>query len=285
MPQELEDIGYLVGEDWQHGSQPVPDFLLDVLDNKMLLPSSRMAPQPISIYGETYSITLGPQGRRDAQLIHHPRPSSISNPRVAASGASASAGDRSGRVLGAREWLGDEHIQRDYELLSQELWGSNPNLAARIRFVDPLMAFRVGQGTAADSLNAFHRIVDDRNGNDTADFLFLPVNDASATDLNQRGSHWSLLLVDRRDRNNPVAYHYDSSQGHNDRPAAMLAARVGAHLQNAPIRQQRNGYDCGVFVLDATRALARRLAGGRQPDLNLSNLVVDRQALQNRLRG
>ncbi|WP_407193303.1 Ulp1 family isopeptidase [Bradyrhizobium sp. STM 3566] len=286
VPQELEDIGYLVGEDWQHGSQPVPDFLLDVLDNKMLLPSSRMAPQPVSINGETYSITLGPRGRRDAQLIHHGGPSSAPKARVGGSAASAPAGDRSGRVLGARDWLGDEHIQRDYELLAQELWASNPNLAARTRFADPLTAFRVGQGTNAAALSAFHQIVDDPNGNDTADFLFLPVNDASTMDLDDRGSHWSLLLVDRRDRNNPVAYHYDSARGRNDRPAAMLAARVGAgdNLQNAPIRQQRNGYDCGVFVLDGTRALARRLAGRRQPDLNLSNLVVDRQALQNRLR-
>ncbi len=44
MPQELEDIGYLVGKDWQHGSQPVPDFLLDVLDNKMLLPFANGPP-------------------------------------------------------------------------------------------------------------------------------------------------------------------------------------------------------------------------------------------------
>ncbi|MDI3565581.1 Ulp1 family isopeptidase [Bradyrhizobium sp. Arg816] len=285
MPQELEDIGYLVGEDWQHGSQPVPDFLLDVLDNKMLLPSSRMAPQPVSINGQTYSITLGLRERRDAQLIHHPGPSSVPNAQVAASSASPSAGDRSGRVLGARDWLGDEHIQRDYELLSQELRGSNSNLARRIRFVDLLMAFRVDQGTEADALRAFHRIVDDRNENDRADFLFMPVNDASATDLNHRGSHWSLLLANRRDRSNPVAYHDDSSRGHNDRPAAMLAQRVGANLQNASIRHQRNGYDCGVFVLHGTRALARRLAGRRQPDLNPSNLVVDRRALHNRLRG
>ncbi|WP_253626049.1 Ulp1 family isopeptidase [Bradyrhizobium sp. USDA 4515] len=285
MPQELEDIGYLVGEDWQHGSQPVPDFLLDVLDNKMLLPTSRMAPQPVSINGETYSITLGPRGRRDAQLIHHAGPSSVPKTRVAGSAAGASAGDRSGRVLGAREWLGDEHIQRDYELLAQELWASNPNLAARTRFVDPLMAFRVGQGTDADALVAFHLIVDDRDGNDTADFLFLPVNDASATDLDRRGSHWSLLLVDRRDRDGPVAYHYDSAQGYNDRPAAMLAARMEADLQGASMRQQRNGYDCGVFVVDGTRALVRRLAGRRQSDLSLTNLVIDRQALQNRLRG
>lgn len=55
--------------------------------------------------------------------------------------------------------------------------------------------YGTGRGGA---LRAFHRIVDDGNGNDTADFLFMPVNDASATDLNHRGSRWSLLLVDRR---------------------------------------------------------------------------------------
>ncbi|MDA9465026.1 hypothetical protein XH87_10530 [Bradyrhizobium sp. CCBAU 53415] len=84
-----------------------------------------------------------------------------------------------------------------------------------------------------------------------------------------------------------VAHHYDSPpRGRYDRAAAMLAARVGAgdNLQNAAIRQQRNGHDCGVFVLDGTLALARRLAGRRQVDLNLSNPVVDRQALQNRPR-
>lgn len=62
----------------------------------------------------TYSITLGPRGRRDAQLIHHAGPSSAPKARVGGSAASASAGDRSGRVLGARDWLGDEHIQGDY---------------------------------------------------------------------------------------------------------------------------------------------------------------------------
>ncbi|WP_244521639.1 Ulp1 family isopeptidase [Bradyrhizobium sp. DOA9] len=286
MPQELEDVGYLVGEDWQHGSQPVPDFLLDVLDNKMLLPSSRMAPQPISINGETYSVVLGPRDRRDAQLIHHPRPSSDQDARIGASATSASAGGRSGRVLESRQWLGDEHIQRDYELLAQQLRESNPNLAARTRFADPLIAnYHLRLGAPDVSLSAFQRMVFDRNGTDVADFLFLPVNNASATDPDHRGTHWSLLFVDRRDRESPVAYHYDSAQGYNNRPAAMLAAAVGADLQDSHISQQRNGYDCGVFVVDGTRALVRRLAGRRQADLSLANLVIDRQALQKRLRG
>lgn len=67
---------------------------------------------------------------------------------------------------------------------------------------------------------------------DTADFLFLPVSDASLTDIDRRGSHWSLLLVDRSHRESrPVAYHYDSARAYNDRPAARLAARLGAILE------------------------------------------------------
>lgn len=301
VPQELEDIGHLVGDDWQHGTQPVSDFLFDVLDNRMLLPNSQFAPQPVAIHGETYSIALGPRGRRDAQLIHHPGPSSV--PDVAST-ASASTGhrDRSGRVLGARQWLGDEHILRDYGLLSQELQQSNPDLAVRTRFVDPLVATIIREATDDRALRDYQRIVHDRNGNDAADFLFLPINDsnaeeqerylrslqrhdAGARDRGGVGSHWSLLLVDRRNRDRPVAYHYDSAQGHNAGPAAMLAARIGADLQDAPMSQQRNGYDCGVFVVDGTRALVRRLAGRRHADLSLGSLVIDRQALQNRLRG
>ncbi|SMX56439.1 conserved protein of unknown function; Putative Peptidase C48, SUMO [Bradyrhizobium sp. ORS 285] len=283
--QELEDIGHLVGEDWRHGSQPVPDYLIDVLDNKMLLPSSRMAPQPVAINGETYSVTMGPRGRRDSQFVHHPRHLAAWDAQAGTSGTAASSGDRSGRVLGSMQWLGDEHIQRDYELLSEELQQSNPDLAARTRFVDPLMAFQLAHSTGADALRAFHIIVSDRNENDTADFLFLPVNNASISGLSARGTHWSLLLVDRRNRDRPVAYHYDSAQQYgNAGPAARLAAAVGANPQHAPIAQQSNSYDCGVFVVDGTRELARRLAGGRQVDLNLSNLIVDRQALQNRLK-
>ncbi|MBM2715381.1 hypothetical protein JQK88_30090 [Mesorhizobium caraganae] len=47
--------------------------------------------------------------------------------------------------------------------------------------------------------------------------------------------------------------------------------------------QQQNGYDCGLFVLDGTRELTRRLAEQSRPRLNLENLVTDRRALQQRL--
>ncbi|MER9384074.1 Ulp1 family isopeptidase, partial [Mesorhizobium sp. M0578] len=195
---------------------------------------------------------------------------------------------KDGRVLGALQLLGDEHIQRDYQLLEQELQGNNPDLAARTRFVDPLVAiYHLRLGSESVVLSAFQRIVHNQNGNDTADFLFVPVSNAGTT-LAERGTHWSLLFVDRSDRERPVAYHYDSYNGCNDTLAKKLAENLGASLETrvgvSRIAQQSNGVDCGVYVVDGTRALVGRLQS--QPDdLNLNNLVVNRQALQTRLRG
>ncbi|MBP2484294.1 C48 family peptidase (plasmid) [Rhizobium sophoriradicis] len=192
---------------------------------------------------------------------------------------------RSGLSLDHIEWLGDQHIQTDYELLMQDLQRNDPDLAARTRLIDPLIAhYHLRLGDESTALSAFQRIVNDQNGRDTADFLFLPVSDASASDPDHRGTHWSLLLVDRRNREGPAAYHYDSFRGQNNEFAAMLAQRLGTRLEPVRMTQQRNDYDCGVFVVDGTRALVRRLARrGRPAVLHLDNLVADREQLQRRL--
>ncbi|WHO82381.1 C48 family peptidase (plasmid) [Rhizobium leguminosarum] len=192
---------------------------------------------------------------------------------------------RSGLSLDHTEWLGDQHIQTDYELLMQDLQRNDPDLAARTRLIDPLIAhYHLRLGDERTALSAFQRIVNDQNGRDTADFLFLPVSDASASDPDHRGTHWSLLLVDRRNREGPAAYHYDSFRGQNNEFAAMLAQRLGTRLEPVRMTQQRNDYDCGVFVVDGTRALVRRLARrGRPAVLHLDNLVADREQLQRRL--
>ncbi|WP_245508659.1 hypothetical protein [Bradyrhizobium zhanjiangense] len=69
---ELRDIGAIVGADWRHGSQAASDVLIDVLGNINLLPN-QFGPSQFAINGERYSATLGPGGRRDVRLIHHPR--------------------------------------------------------------------------------------------------------------------------------------------------------------------------------------------------------------------
>ncbi|RYM27122.1 hypothetical protein EWH13_16370 [Bradyrhizobium elkanii] len=221
--------------------------------------------------------------RDDARSAPFPRTSA--DAQIGAMDPTASSYGRSRLELGAKEWLSDKHIHRDYELLAEELRRDRPELAALTQFVDPLIAhYKLRFGAEPDMLGAFQRIVYDPNGNDTADFLFLPVNDAM--DPNRLGTHWSLLLLDRHTRGEPVAYHYDSVRGHNHEAATQLARRLRARLESPNMAQQRNSYDCGVFVVDGARALVRRLAQGERPahePLHLDNLVANRRSLQSRL--
>ncbi|WP_426441401.1 Ulp1 family isopeptidase [Bradyrhizobium genosp. P] len=190
-------------------------------------------------------------------------------------------------LLRRTEWLGDEHITADYTLLEGELQRDNTDLAACTRLLRPAQAHLLGltqdKNVQQETLQG---IVNDEDGNDTASFLFVPVNNGG---VSSDGTHWSLLLVDRRKPEGIVAYHYDSSRkSSHSAGAKQLAVKLGARLETARITQQGNGYDCGVFVVDATRRLAARLAEGQRPDgepLHLDNLVADRQALRDRLSG
>ncbi|WP_167449320.1 Ulp1 family isopeptidase [Mesorhizobium hawassense] len=195
----------------------------------------------------------------------------------------ASRQDRSSLDLGPRDWLGDEHITADYSLLEQQLQRENPDLAARTRFVRPAQAHLLRMtDNEAVLRETFYSIVNDQDGNDTGRHLFVPLNDAHA---GGGGTHWSLLLVDRRAGGDTVAYHYDSAVGgRNSIIAQELAQRLGAVLMPARMAQQQNGYDCGVFLVNGTRTLVKRLAQRQWPmEPHLDNLVPDRQALQNRL--
>ncbi|RWQ61377.1 MAG: hypothetical protein EOS83_04255 [Mesorhizobium sp.] len=209
---------------------------------------------------------------------------SSSGAQIGALDPTAPSNVATGRVLGAAEWLSDAHIQRDYNLLEGQLQGVNPALAARTRLVDPSVSHLLRHTSPQDARGILQSIYNQNNA--TADFLFLPVNNGTAT---SPGTHWSLLLVDRRDPERRFAYHYDSLQreGYNDVPAKQLAGLLNATLAPAPMARQTNHYDCGVFVLEGTWALVERLVKGQRPDhepLPLDNLVADRQALQDRLR-
>ncbi|WP_311043881.1 zeta toxin family protein [Rhizobium lentis] len=176
-------------------------------------------------------------------------------------------------------WLEDEHIAADFALLGETLQRASPDIAAQTRLVEPAVAHLLRMARKpAEAAAVFHDIID----GGTASFVFLPVNNAGT---GSGGTHWSLLFVDLRGRP-PVAYHYDSSGTLNSAIAQGLAARLGARLDRVRMAQQDNSYDCGVFVVDATRALAARLAEGERPGsqpLHLDTLVTDRQALLDRL--
>ncbi|QGU21210.1 hypothetical protein MCHK_12365 (plasmid) [Mesorhizobium huakuii 7653R] len=207
-----------------------------------------------------------------------------SDTQLGASGPRASSNVAKGLVLGPDQWLADEHILRDYNLLHEQLQALDPMLAARTLLVDPSVSHLLRHRELQYARDILQSIYNRNAG--PADFVFVPVNNGTLT---REGSHWSLLLVDRRNPEMPVAYHYDSLQraGHNNAPAKRLARVLNATSEPAPMAQQLNNHDCGVFVLDGTWELVRQLLDGQRPDhgpLPLDDLVADRPALQDRLR-
>ncbi|KAH9256311.1 hypothetical protein BASA81_005532 [Batrachochytrium salamandrivorans] len=82
--------------------------------------------------------------------------------------------------------------------------------------------------------------------------IIAPIND-SDDPVSGGGSHWSLLVVDKHHR---TATHYDSCVGHNLRVARettrcfeKLLGTSLAFVQPSNVKQQTNGYDCGVHAL------------------------------------
>ncbi|MHC6157746.1 PIN domain-containing protein [Bradyrhizobium elkanii] len=77
----------------------------------------------------------------------------------------------------------------------------NPDLAARMGFVEPATAHVLRRTLNEDVLlENLQGIVNDRNGNDTARFLFLPVNDDEGDGAAAIGRCCSLIATRRKGR-------------------------------------------------------------------------------------
>ncbi|WP_394889806.1 Ulp1 family isopeptidase [Mesorhizobium sp. AaZ16] len=297
LSEELEQRQMLGETEWQPmmqatGSAAVPGAGgpddVRLIHRGRLSPMSEAAPAPPARARQPASpATAGlPDTYRGLPVVDVTTlTTSSSDAQIGAFDPTAASKVANGSVLGATEWLSDAHIQRDYQLLEGQLQGIDPTLAARTRLVDPSVSHLLRHMAPQDARGTLQSIYNQSNA--PADFLFLPVNNGTPT---SPGTHWSLLLVDRRDPERRFAYHYDSLQreGYNDAPARQLAGLLNATLAPARMARQPNHYDCGVFVVDGTWALVGRLVDGERPDhgpLPLDKLVADRPALQDRLRG
>lgn len=127
------------------------------------------------------------------------------------------------------------------------------------RFVQPAAVFMAACGITgaqlADMFQPLHL--------DTADVVYLPVNNNDQPSRAYGGSHWSLLQF-RRATN--TFHHYDSFGGYNDDVARRIAAAFTVALAPADTAaptfvvesaapQQTNSFDCGIFVICIAEAL------------------------------
>ncbi|MEB1722725.1 Ulp1 family isopeptidase [Xanthomonas campestris pv. campestris] len=97
-------------------------------------------------------------------------------------------------------------------------------------------------------------------GDDVPPIVFLPIN--------QPNFHWSLLVVDRRNKDAAAAYYYDSmaqTQPQQRYLADMAAYHLGLdykEIHEMPTAIQPDGYSCGDHVLTGIETLAHRVIDG-----------------------
>lgn len=152
-------------------------------------------------------------------------------------------------TLAPRSFLSDLIIAFAFQSIAESSPSSH-------RFVQPAAVFMAACGiTGAQLADMFHPL-----HLDTADVVYLPVNNNDQPSRAYGGSHWSLLQF-RRATNS--FHHYDSFGGYNDDVArriaaaftVALAATAPAFLAESATPQQTNSFDCGIFVICIAEAL------------------------------
>jgi len=123
----------------------------------------------------------------------------------------------------------------------------HPELAARTQFVRPLIAhYQLRFGTAIDMLGAIQRMMPR-----------IPI--AAAT----IGRCYSLIAA--RGESRLLITTTLSGDTTTRRQRSTHDGWAGARLESPGMAQQRNSYDCGLSLVDGTRALVRRLSQGQWP--------------------
>ncbi|MCE4349995.1 C48 family peptidase [Xanthomonas hortorum pv. cynarae] len=178
----------------------------------------------------------------------------------------------------ATSWLLDGHLRAYTDDLARQLRGQ-PNVHL-LHFADSQVVTMLSSADPDQQARARRLLV----GDDVPPIVFLPIN--------QPNVHWSLLVVDRRNKDAVAAYHYDSlaqKQPQQRYLADMAAYHLGLDYEEThemPTAIQPDYYSCGDHVLTGIEMLAHRVidgtfdyAGGR----DLSDIEPDRGLIRDRL--
>ncbi|AAM42168.1 Ulp1 family isopeptidase [Xanthomonas campestris pv. campestris] len=151
-------------------------------------------------------------------------------------------------------WLLDGHLRAYTDDLARRLRGQ-PN-AHLLHFADSQVVTMLSSTDPGQQARARRLLV----GDDVPPIVFLPIN--------QPNFHWSLLVVDRRNKDAAAAYYYDSmaqTQPQQRYLADMAAYHLGLdykEIHEMPTAIQPDGYSCGDHVLTGIETLAHRVIDG-----------------------
>ncbi|KAJ8669082.1 hypothetical protein QAD02_000341 [Eretmocerus hayati] len=162
-------------------------------------------------------------------------------------------------LLNGPFWLNDaligfyfEYLQHKYEDSKSKMLFLSPELTQLLKLTDSHE-----YGTFLDPISAKNM-----------DYIFFPVNDCSSRE-SAGGSHWTLMVFSKPER---TCFYFDSSSSSNTAAEADFSKGIMSYLlengngQFVEVKcpQQKNGYDCGLFVLCFTDVIAEHILEASQ---------------------
>ncbi|KAF8082747.1 hypothetical protein N665_0809s0048 [Sinapis alba] len=132
-----------------------------------------------------------------------------------------------------------------------------------ISLIPPSITFWISNCPDTESLKDFIKPLRLRD----SDLLIFPVNDNTNVELAEGGLHWSLLVYYKEANS---FYHHDSLMGLNKWSAKQLFDAVSPFVSDGEATyrewsdapQQKNGYDCGVYLLGVARVICQWFSSG-----------------------
>lgn len=160
-------------------------------------------------------------------------------------------------ILNGPNFLNDRVIEFYLSFLS------TVHTSPAISLIPPSIAFWISNCPDTESLFDFMKPLELHD----KDLLIFPVNDNPDVELAEGGLHWSLLVYYKEANS---FFHHDSLMGVNKWNAKQLFKAVSPFVSNgnAAYRectdtpQQKNGHDCGVYLLAIARVICEWFSSG-----------------------
>ncbi len=175
-------------------------------------------------------------------------------------------------LFGPGQWLNTSCVGFLLKLLEHQDWFVAGQGRKRILLLDPsVVSFLRFQLETQEELDDF------REGNDidTAEWVFLPVNNANS--LLEAGSHWSMLAYHVK---TSIGIHMDSMRGSNNGPARETLSKINSAVSSKtrgepkffPLSpslcpQQQEGFNCGVYSALFAECLAQFVVSREPSDV------------------
>lgn len=169
------------------------------------------------------------------------------------------------KELLSKEWISDDTLNSYLEILNNHLCKKSDR---SFLIINPIIV------QAVKCLNDCNFLLDPLKIKQY-EIIVMPVNDSKQRSVADGGTHWSLLIMDR---NSQSFYHIDSlNNSQNIADAQQIADKLSDYFGNRSGKanittiqgpQQRNNYDCGVYVVCNTEVLLSQMLNNKSAPFN-----------------